>query len=1344
MTMGKASRTMARLRALLTLWALGIALISDAQEVRLYTADDELASSFVNDIAQDDYGFVWIATRGGLHQFDGVRWRTFQQGSGEGALRVNDIHCLWTKGQLLAGSNDGLYRLERGSGLWHDVHLQEDNPSVVALQGVEIEEHPVVVCATAGYGLFLVESDTATVARQVKWFDADYDVISMALDAHGSLWFGTTGEGIWRMKVGEPETAKCVVRGTAWQGESHVVADGQGGVYAAFTDGGLYQLDVATDFLLPRRGAEGLRIASLCPLADGSLLIGTDGQGAYSLRRGEEAASPVGYYHPRYDLRTAKVNTALQDEAGNVWLGLFQKGVFFAPQMASSFTYIGQRTAGESPIGEACVMSVGSVRWAGGDSALACGTEGDGLYVVSPEGAALRHFPAGVGGVPGGGITAIAQDSDGDLWVGAFLGGVGRLRMEDGTWTSVLEGVHVFPLLPDGQGGLWIGTLGDGLKRYDKRTGRVDEWKAGARQGGLPNMWVSSLCLSPGGDCLWVGMSSGLACLDIGTGRFRSMMGGEAVLDGLAVQHLCWADSLLCVGTNAGLVLVDSTGRTLRHFTTADGLADNNVASIHAVEGGLWVATLHGLSFWNAQAGTFRNHYTRSGLQGNEFSERATCCFGGKVYFGGTNGISALPDAPLEEEGQGKGSVQRPKLMLVDMRVSNESVTTRSLSGGKPILRQPLMEATGFELGSDDNSFVLRFSALAFGNPEAVTYQYAMDGDHWTAIGGSTGELAFTHLRPGHHTLRVRAWLGDAQSEELSLAVRIRFPWYLSWPAFLIYAIALLLVAAVFWRYRSQREAARRKLKAEQRQQELNEAKMQFFISLNHEIRTPMTLVMGPLQNLLNSDDDPMRQRIYRLMSRNAERILAIISQILDMRRIDKGQLVLQTQRTDMVALVRDTCDLFYSQAIEQGLALSFHAEGEEVWAMADTMNFDKVVMNLLSNAFKYTPRGGHVVVEVRRQGEEAVISVRDDGQGIDPAQMGRIFQRFYRDEQGGNHQVTGSGIGLHLTKQLVELHGGSISVANNSDAPGCTFTVRLPLATEAPHSSDPTTQLAKEPQPIVVDYEAPEECDDAQGGTRGKRPRVVIVEDDAEIRQYLREQLAAECRITECRDGREGLAEILREPPALVVSDVMMPEMDGYTLCAKIKTNIHTNDVPVILLTAMTQERDRLQGLSTGADAYVGKPFNIDILRQHMHNLIAARRIQRNKAAGNERAEGLVEEVSVPNRDDELLQRVVKVINENIDNPELSVEMLADKVGISRAHLHRRLKELTNQGARDFIRNLRLERAAKQLAEGGGTVADVMYACGFDNPASFSTKFKTLYGMSPTEYMKQHRKQPL
>jgi DNA-binding response OmpR family regulator len=472
------------------------------------------------------------------------------------------------------------------------------------------------------------------------------------------------------------------------------------------------------------------------------------------------------------------------------------------------------------------------------------------------------------------------------------------------------------------------------------------------------------------------------------------------------------------------------------------------------------------------------------------------------------------------------------------------------------------------------------------------------------------------------------------------------------------------------------------------------------------------------------------------IIKRNAERILSLINQLMDLRKIDKGMMQMRMSETDMVAFINDIHTLFEHQARTKNVNFVFEHDEKELPVWIDRRQFDKVIVNILSNAFKFTPSGGNINIKLKHDAEHATIAISDDGEHIPEDKLQHIFKRFYQTASSVNDTNTGTGIGLDLTRSLVELHHGTI-IARNLDK-GCEFVVTIPLGNKhlredeimSAEETETHTLMAHDLEELMPDEPIAEQ-------SLSGRPSIVLAEDDDEIREYLCEILSADYDVRACADGREALAESLKSLPDLVISDIMMPKMDGNTLSATLKTNPQTSHIPIILLTAKNRDDDKLEGLETGADAYIVKPFNLDILKRTIANLINSRRQLQLKFGRNDQLESQVEEVALKSPDEKLLERVMKVINQNISNSDLSVDSIAAEVGISRVHLHRKMKELTGQTPHDFIRNIRLKQAARLLSNGDMNVTEVMYACGFSNLASFSTIFKKFYGMTPREYKK-------
>jgi signal transduction histidine kinase/DNA-binding response OmpR family regulator len=582
---------------------------------------------------------------------------------------------------------------------------------------------------------------------------------------------------------------------------------------------------------------------------------------------------------------------------------------------------------------------------------------------------------------------------------------------------------------------------------------------------------------------------------------------------------------------------------------------------------------------------------------------------------------------------------------------------------------------------------------------------------------------------------------------ERCFEVIIHAPWYRTTFAYLIYIIILVVLFLQYRQRRHRKEQDNLRLQQHIHAEEMADAKLRFFMNISHEIRTPMTLIVAPLQSLIKQDNDPHRRSVYETIRRNAERILGLINQMMDLRKIDKGQMQMHMRETNLVSFINDIYTLFAQQAKNKNILFHFDCDEERIMAWIDRGNFDKIIINILSNAFKFTPTGGEIRIRLIANEKEATISIFDNGEKIPEDKLERIFERFYQSPSSANDRNIGTGIGLDLTRSLVELHHGTIEAHNNAAGPGCEFIVTIPLGNEHLTPEEMMIDEAEEEAVTESIIDAAEEeqqqeeevVASADLPKIGKRQKVVIVEDDREIRDYLTEALSENYDITGCENGKKGLAAVLKQMPDLVISDVMMPEMDGTTLCSKIKTNNATSHIPVVLLTAKSREEDQLEGLEMGADAYIVKPFNMDILRRTIDNLIHSHHTLQLKFGRNDQLEELVDDIKVKSPDEKLLERVMQAINHNLNNADLNVDKIADEVGISRVHLHRKMKELTGQTPHDFIRNIRMKKAASLLASGDMNVSEVMYACGFSNAASFSTVFKKMYGMSPREYMNEH-----
>ena len=810
-------------------------------------------------------------------------------------------------------------------------------------------------------------------------------------------------------------------------------------------------------------------------------------------------------------------------------------------------------------------------------------------------------------------------------------------------------------------------------------------------------------------------------------------------------------------GTTDGLYCFNKKTDELTCFTVADGLPNNVICGIcEDEEHNMWISTYMGICKYDAKTGRYINYYAGDGLQGNEFTHGAFYKDeAGKVYFGGINGITYFQPSSI-------GSVLKDtKVWITDFSIFNQPVRKNTRSGRHTVIYTSVPDANMFQLAHYDNTFSIVFSTLQYNNPEQISYQYKIEelSNQWLSTEPGVNRVTYNNLLPGKYTFHVRALSHGNLSEIRTVKILITPPWYEMWWAYCIYAFLFGLLVLGIVNYILSRMRHRREIMKREHAEQLNEAKLQFFINISHEIRTPMTLIINPLEKLLAEKKGGEVQKTYLMIYRNAQRILRLINQLMDIRKLDKGQMFMKFRETDMVGFIDDVMLTFDYMARKKKIHFCFEHVMPQLKVWVDMNNFDKILMNIFSNAFKYTPEQGEITVTLstgrdstRRDPlkEYFEITVTDNGIGLDREKIERIFERFYQIDNDVTKSNFGTGIGLHLSRSLVELHHGIILAENREDAPGSRFIIRIPLGSAHLRTDEledveaiitPHTVLVKpEKTDLEGAFEEEEDEESKKAGKSKNRMRILIVEDEEEILSYLKEELEGDYRIMTRKNGREAYDTILADTPDLVISDIMMPEMDGLSLCRKIKQNTNVNHVPVILLTAKSKPEDTMEGMATGADAYMVKPFNTELLKSTIANLIANRKLLKSKFSGAQQQEDKVQKLSMKSADEILMSKIMKVINENLSNPDLNVEMLAANVGLSRVHVHRKLKELTNLSARDFIKNIRLQQAAALLKEKKLTVSEVAYATGYTNLSHFSSSFKEVHGMSPKEYMLAHQ----
>jgi len=1349
---------------ILTVFNLSFFFTANAQTGTFYSTDEVLSNSLINAIYQDSRNYIWIATEDGLNKFDGIRFSAYHnKKEDKGSLKNNYVRslCEDSKNRFWVGCLNGLMRYNRAEDNFTEIPVYFRNQQVFThITSIIETKSGEILMSTSGVGIIHSTDNYKSFSVDENLFPklCSRYLVSLFQDSKGMIWIASENQGLnmYNPANGAIKTFKAPL-GIGSNQISSICEDDEGNIFVGTLTGGLFKYSsdkfVAVAYVNP---TISLPVKSLLFDNNKRLLVGTDGRGIKYLNKGTGRLEDFQMKSAMFDFSRTKVHALRQDRDGNLWIGLFQKGVFLSPNHPNKIQYWGAKSYYQNLIGSNCVMSV----YKDSEGILWVGTDNDGLYKIA--GNSVQHFElkSDVNGVSGT-IMSILEGDKNTLWLASYLDGLMKFDKHSGKVTHFYNNSpEIFNntsskkamcIARDAKDRIWVGTNGAGVQVFDINSSKYLAQYIFHEEdsSGIANNWVN--CMKRDGDSLmWIGTYEGVSSVNLKSNKIKTYRTQKGILPGnvvMAIQKDRRGN--MWFGTTEGLACHNPvTGKSV-HYSTKDGLAGNAVCGIlEDKRGNLWISTHSGISKFVTQSNKFVNLYAYDGLQGNEFSNGAVSLTPlGEMIFGGVGGVSSFYPDDIKEQ-------RKPiHLVLTSFYVFDKLVVKGQKSGSHTIIDNFISDVNTIHLSSKDNMFTFEFSTFDFGSSGSVYYRYSMKGlsDQWITTEKGINRISFTNLNYGHYKLRIRACVNNQESAEKEILIIIHPPWYLSWIARVIYFILFLLLAYVVIRILMERLNHRQEMMRREHLEQINEGKLQFFINISHEIRTPMSLIISPLEKLLIENKDAEKQAVYQLMYRNAQRILRLINQLLDIRKIDKGQMFVKMSETDVVGFIDDLMNTFDYQAKKRAINLVFEHQLPELKAWIDVNNFDKVLVNILSNAFKFTPDGGEIIVSLQTGTDETdaaapkqyfEIIVSDTGIGLEEDKIEKIFERFYQIDNSLTQVNFGTGIGLHLAKSLVELMHGNITARNRTVGKGSEFIIRLPYGKGSFDTSEQKTENEQNQQLIHKNSF----LDDDQNDIRIQkikprtRYRLLIVDDETEIRHYLHSELADTYRISECSNGKEALDFILKEKPDLVVSDVMMPEMDGITLCKKLKANININHIPIILLTAKTGDDDKAEGFEIGADGYVAKPFNVELLRKRIANILGNRERLEHKAMDNDENKALIKPVVLKPNDQMLLEKVIKIINENISDSELNVEMLADGVGMSRVHMHRKLKELTNMSARDFIRSIRLKQAADLLSKQKLTVSEVCYALGFSNLSHFSNSFREFFGMSPKEYAEKNR----
>lgn len=1327
-----------------------------AQTSLLLRGGSDISSSLINHILCDHDGVMWVSTDNGINRLDAAKNRMLFNEQGGG----NSFNYGFEdkQGRHWFCGADNVYLLDKATEHLKVVEsftVGGEKLSVRTTKIIQRKDGTILACSS-GHGVLKLEEKNGELRfQQINFITMQpkanpyYFVNNIMEDAKGNLWL-TTEKGVFTVRNKKLIPVRCADESKDRHYSFLQLAD-DGNIWAGNNAGGVWRINPTTLQVADVPALRDVAVACIVTNHKTEVLVGTNNLGMWQIDARTLSTIQLNVTIDNITDNKFNVHSLEDDMYGNLWVGCYQKGVAVLPKIEDRFSYIGRNSAGNAIIGNSCVMSLGHDKagrvWVAGD--------GDGLYAIQ-GGQSVHYSPSAT--MPN---TIMSQycDSKGRLWLGTWLQGLWVLEPSTGKANKVNLPIHdstysVFAIREDSRGRIWIGTLGEGLFCLNVETGAITT--APAVKSGLeyndtknviPNNWINDFATGPG-DMLYLATCDGIGAINMKTNDcLKTFHGKNRMFAGINVNTIHYTkDNRLWIGTNGGLYTLNLKTLETHHFKYEDGLLGNMVQSIiETADGQLWVSTNAGVAKIRLSDNRIINYSSGNGMYGNEFSRNAAIRMpDGRIWFGGTEGITYFNPKKVSRPGG------KTRFYITGLYVNGDYVTTSTESDGTQIISDEIMRAGEINLAYSDNSFSLEFSTLNYMSNDAMTYEYRIDNGQWQTLPVGTNTVSFSNMDSGTYKITIRALQQGQYSDERVITVRIRAPWYATWWAYIFYALLVVLAIWLYINRTRQRHINEVNALKLRQQEEMSEAKMQYFMNISHEIRTPMTLIISPLQRLITTDPDADRQSAYHRMNRNAHRILQLVNQMLDVRKIDKGQMQLYYREVDMVPYVEKIVNGFRDLGDTKRMNISFSCSQPDLRAWIDPMNFEKVIVNLLSNAFKYTHENGTINVTMTSEADKTFsIRVEDNGSGLNEAELDHIFDRFYQQQNASNHSahslgkvenaIQGTGIGLNLTQSLVTMHHGTITCANNGDGkPGCHFIVTLPLGRA--HLEDNEIDNTPAETPVEIETVAPvvPVADPAEQTTAKPktRKRILVVEDDPEISRYLNEELSRDFLVTVCDNGRQALDLLVKNVNKyeLVISDVMMPVMDGLEMLHNIRQNTDINSIPVILLTARITDQDNIEGLQHGADAYITKPYNIEVVRSTAHNLIQRQSQLKNIFSGNQNPE-VEQKIKVLSPDEKLMQRIMKVINANLSNPDLGNDLITREVGISRVHLYRKLKELTNLSLRDYIRNIRLTEAARLLSEQKHSIAEVAMRTGFENVSYFTVVFKQKYGVPPSQY---------
>ncbi len=1351
-------------------------LLSATEEViynlkfKQLSAPHSLPTNEVQKVYQDRDGFIWFATRNGLCQYNGYETTLYKSNLySPDLLTTNSITCLVddNNNNLWIGTSEGLNVMDKRTGEIKKYKAPSISNNVVSALCVT-RDNTLWVGTDNGLCRYVPEKDTFVVCGD-EFGDGRLRYVtikSLLEDSDGDLWIGTWAQGLFRYS---PSTDKVVVYPKInEQYSSHVIyEDSNKDIWVGSWGYGLFKLRNPKDmenvsyqsFLHENGDDSSLSDNIVYDIAEDinthTLWVGT--RSGLSILRLDESSSFINYKSGKSDYRipSDEVNSIMRDSQKNMWIGAIGGGVLMADTRQPAFA-LHTLNFGDEDIPVTSVRTL----FADSDQNLWIGVGTYGLArreYVTGELKMYSHIPefSGVKDLPS--LFAVVQrKKSGDIWFGMYNGGIYVYRKGEKVKhlttknSAFLTSDCVSALYEDYEGNCWVGTRGGiGVRLSDGTDYRFETMNF---NDSLSAGWIYVRDIVQDMDnSVWLATSN-FGVIHI-TGDVRqpstlkyenySFHNRKLITNTVLCMHIDRFGRLWAGTEGGGLYLYNRSTRQFEEKTRTYSIPGDVIVSIEEDKSGnLWLGTVSGLvKLYVAAVGndfSTRIYTSADGLQDN-FIVNSSCSRDGELFFGGHKGYNSFFPDKMEIPSQ------ETNFLITDIKIFNHSFKNLPVELQQKI--SPVMPTytSKIELPYKYNNFSIEFAALTYKNPELNRYAYRLqnfDRD-WQYTDADRRFAYYNNLPSGTYTFQLKAtnengeWSGYVRE----FTVVVLPPFWATWWAYLLYMVLVLVIGVLIYRTIKKRillqNALRLREMEKAKAEELNHAKLQFFTNITHELLTPLTIISATVDEL--KTQAPSHNDLYTVMNSNIQRLIRLLQQILEFRKAETGNLKLRVSPGDLAAFVRTGTESFKPLVKKRKIHFSLLCDPESIVGYFDIDKLDKIMYNLLSNAAKYNKEDGFIQVTLSYDEEDrefVLLRVKDNGKGISREKQATLFKRFYEGDYRKFNTI-GTGIGLSLTKDLVTLHGGTISVESEVDH-GTEFIVRIPIERSYYDEEQIDDEVISLRQ-TAIDYEdTPEDVIAEVQELATKANSILLVEDNEELLNLMTKLLGREYNVFTAENGKEGIIVLENEDVDLIVSDIMMPEMDGIEFCKYVKGHLEISHIPVILLTAKNKEEDRAEAYEIGADAFISKPFNLTVLHARIRNLLKYKARMAHDFKNQIVFE--VKDLNYTSLDEDFIQRAINCVNNHLEDPNFDQAQFADEMLTSKSTLYKKLKSLAGLNTSSFIRNVRLKAACRIMEEKGINirVSELAYAVGFNDPKYFSSCFKKEFGMLPSEYIER------